>query len=306
MLTPTATLNRLLETTASVQVTDLYGLGRDAVDKADMAEFPNAQCLETLDGKTCPLCRRVHGMIVARTDPRYRQYIHPSHIHCRRIWVFIGAQEKGDDGKPLKPNWVDPDPELVKKHGHFHVDPNKYAPLRIPSRPEGRDFIFTVGKDGQRKLIWRPGLSAAARRATINDMMSLMLTDPKALSLSGPLLQLLMQWSAEEVDFKDLAGALAFRGDWPELQTDFDFVALAYRLSVSEGCEVAAFELPSGAVRIALYNAGVLISERTVARDVAMIYDPVAAQIETLQKHTRATLMSQPAFVAITGFGGSK
>ena len=293
MLTPRATKARLLDQTAAVTVTDLYGLGRDAYDRADDAEWPNAQIIETLDKRTCLLCRRLHGMILARTDPRYQQYKHPSHINCRRIIAFIGRRELGDDGKPLKPTFKDPDPELLRKHGHFHVDPDKYAPLRIPARPEGRDFIFVPGGRGEPgKLLWRQGLSDRARRATINDMLSAILSDEATLAKSGPLIQSLITWSAETADFKDLAAAVsAARTAFPALTSDYQVLELQYRLA--QAGEVYLFETNEKTQRLALYADDMQLSDGLRLEEVVLIYDPLTAQIEDIAHQPKAWLTNQ-------------
>jgi hypothetical protein len=65
--------------------------------------------------------------------------------------VDIHRDEVGPDGLPTKPDFVAPAQELVDKHGHFVNFPKKYAALRVPARPGGRDFIFSKkpGQPGQ-------------------------------------------------------------------------------------------------------------------------------------------------------------
>jgi hypothetical protein len=165
-------VNQILDGTASVSVTSLYGLGRDVAMPAD--EYPLAEINETLDGRTCPLCEYLDGMILRKNTPAYNQYRNPSHINCRRILVDIHRDEVGEDGLPVREDFRPPDPALLDRYGHFVLDPDKYAELRIPSRPEGRDFIFLRGPAGQPgQLIWLDGLPDAVRRQTLEEYETL-------------------------------------------------------------------------------------------------------------------------------------
>ncbi len=169
MRQPEDQITYMLDATANVTVTSNYGLGRDAAMPAD--EFPLAEISESLDDRTCQLCAMLDGQIVRRDSPEYDEFRWPSHINCRRIMVYIGRDEVGPDGEPMQPTFVRPDKEIIAKHGHFHVEPDKYAELRMPARPEGRDFIFVRGADGQPgTLLWTEGLSEDAIRQTVIDM----------------------------------------------------------------------------------------------------------------------------------------
>lgn len=301
MLTPRDQLKLSLAGTASVQVTHLYGLGRDAVSAADPSEFPFAQIIEVLDDRICNLCRTLHGLILAKTDPRYHEYKYPSHVRCRRIMVDIGKDEKDDDGSPLKPNFVDPPRELLEKHGHFHINPDKYSALRIPVRPEGADFIYAPGKVGEpHRLIWRQGLSDEARRATISDMLGEITRDPETLSLSANLLRQLALWASEEADFANLAVALSHRDDWPQLPDDMGFTELAYRLSASTDTAVCAL-VDEGRFRIGYWRATVPMPGFE-CEDVALLFDPYTGQIIELRRRSKRWFTSHTGFINIEGF----
>lgn len=171
MRQPEDQITYMLDATANVTVTSNYGLGRDAAMPAD--EFPLAEISETLDERVCQLCSMLDGQIVRRDSPEYDEFRWPSHINCRRIMIYIGKDEIDIDGEPMQPTFVRPDDDIIAKHGHFHVDPNKYAELRIPSRPEGRDFIFVRGPEGEPgALLWTEGLSDDAIRQTMIDMQT--------------------------------------------------------------------------------------------------------------------------------------
>ena len=302
MLIPTQQIKQSLNGTASVQVTHLYGLGRDAVGAADIAEFPFAQIIEVLDERTCPLCRALHGMILAKTDPRYHQYKYPSHIGCRRIMVDIGKGEKNDDGSPLTPDFKDPHPDLISKYGHFQTDPDKYAALRIPSRPEGRDFIYSRDKaTGRYGLVWRPGLSDEARRATIQDMLGEILRDPETLAKSGPLLRQLGMWAAEEVDYQAIGDVFAAaRQSWPALPQDIQLAELAYRLTQYPDTAVCLIE-QLGAIRVALWRAEVPMPGNVTAQDVALLLNPVTGQLIDLRARPQDWFPQQEGFIPLSG-----
>lgn len=170
MREPDDQITYMLEATANVTVTSAHGLGRDAA--MPEGEFPLAEISESLDDQTCQLCRMLDGQIVRRDSPEYDEFRWPSHINCRRIMIYIGKDEIGLDGQPVQPAFVRPDDDIIAKHGHFHVDPNKYRELRIPSRPEGRDFIFSPGPKGEPgALLWAPGLSWNGLKSTLLDML---------------------------------------------------------------------------------------------------------------------------------------
>jgi hypothetical protein len=301
MLTPSQQLKQALDGTASVQVTHLYGLGRSAVGAADIADWPHAQIIETLDQKTCPLCRHLHGMILSKTDPRYHEYKYPSHIHCRRIMVDIGKGELNDDGTPLTPNFTDPPRALVERYGHFQINPDKYSALRIPARPEGRDFLYVPGKAGEpHRLIWRPGLSDEARRATIQDMTAELLAHPESLPQSANLLRQLAQWATEEADFVDLSAVLASRAAWPAITTDLQLTELAYRLAAGSAA-VCVIE-QAGVQRVGLWSPNVPLPGGLSATDVALLLDPITGQLLDIQQRPRSWFTSHPGFKNIEGF----
>jgi len=302
MLTPPQQLKQSLSGTSSVLVTHLYGLGREAIGMADIEEWPLAQIVETLDERTCPLCRSLHGMILSKTDPRYHQYKYPSHIGCRRIMVDIGKGEKNDDGTPLTPDFKDPAQELIERYGHFHVDPNKYGALRIPSRPEGCDFIYSRDKaTGRYGLVWRPGLSDEARRATIQDMLGEILRDPETLAKSSHLLRQLGMWAAEEADYAAINEVFALaRESWPALPQDIQLAELAYRLTQYPDTAVCLIE-QLGAIRVALWRSEVPMPGNVSAQDVALLLNPVTGQLIDLRARPREWFTRQPGFVPISG-----
>ncbi len=115
--------------------------------------------IEDLDGETCELCMQMDGVIVSRDDPDFDQMQNPFHINCRGILAGVAADEVGPDGEPIEPDYERPAPDLLDQYGHFFVDKQRYAPLRVPAHPEGRDFIARpyVDDQGRRRirLDWR-------------------------------------------------------------------------------------------------------------------------------------------------------
>jgi len=148
-LTVASAVTKFLAGTTGANAARLYQMGKD--DALPAGEWPLAQIIEHLDSVICPLCRSIHGMIVRKGTPEYERWRLPSHINCRRIMADIHRDEVGPDGQPTRPDFVAPPQELIDKHGHFVNDPVKYAPLRVPARPTGRDFIFSkkAGQPGQ-------------------------------------------------------------------------------------------------------------------------------------------------------------
>ncbi|MEK7767942.1 MAG: hypothetical protein AAB368_17055, partial [bacterium] len=123
-----------------------------------------------LDGRICPLCRQLNGHILEKGTALYQRYRLPSHINCRRIMVDVHKDEVNNEGDPTRATLTpdnEPDEEMRRRYGHFIGDPKKYAPLRVPARPTGRDFIYERGADGAPgKLHWAPKLPKWALQET--------------------------------------------------------------------------------------------------------------------------------------------
>lgn len=145
--------------TATVTVRALDAQAR--AELADLALWPLAHRLAILDDRVCELCEYLDGMIMRRDGPEFQQYGKSVHINDRCCIAYIGADEMewGPDGelRPTQPDFVAPPQELLEKHGHFLLDPEKYAPLRIPAQPEGRDLVVR----------WVPDPAAKIKRMTI-------------------------------------------------------------------------------------------------------------------------------------------
>jgi hypothetical protein len=124
------------------------------VDALPADEFPLFEIVEENDEDTCDLCLEEDGKTISRDDRNFEDVTAIPHINCRRTIAGISKDEVGPDGNPVEPNYEPPPAHLVEKHGHFMVNREKYAPLRIMAQPEGRDFVArpVVDKHGKTRL----------------------------------------------------------------------------------------------------------------------------------------------------------
>lgn len=143
-----------LKATASLSITELTAEGMASAN--DPKLYPWVQISEILDARTCPLCAAVNGKVMSVDDPAYAKWRQPSHIGCRRLMSYISA----DSGGTIV-TFKEPDAALIEKHGHYHLKPEKYAELKVPSEPGGRQFIARRVKNadtGEVKTVleWAP------------------------------------------------------------------------------------------------------------------------------------------------------
>jgi hypothetical protein len=132
-----------LAATATATYTEITNLAEDLTLPA--SEYPLAQIIETLDDRICPLCQFLHGKIIQRGTPEWEQYRLPSHINCRRTFAYISQEDAPDN----PPDFTPPPQDLLQKHGHFHTDPHRYEPLRVPAYADRRQFILIRTRDPQ-------------------------------------------------------------------------------------------------------------------------------------------------------------
>lgn len=133
-----------LKMTAEVALTTVTNIAEDVT--LPVSDYPFAQIIETLDTRVCPLCSFLHGKIIRRGTPEWQQYHRPSHINCRRRFFYYHKDTRLA-GQPIRPTFVEPPKTLVDKFGHFHKDPQKYVPLRVPAYADRRQFVFKRIKD---------------------------------------------------------------------------------------------------------------------------------------------------------------
>jgi len=136
-----------------VSVTSAIRLG--GMEVVDPKRFPLVEIRARADA--CPFCQAMNRKVF-RKDA-FNAYLPPFHINCRCIVVHL---QEGVAQENFDPNEVEP----LLGHAHFVADRVKgreirYEALQVPSRVEGRDFIFRRVKDPTTgrwisKLTFRP------------------------------------------------------------------------------------------------------------------------------------------------------
>ncbi|MEN6544791.1 MAG: hypothetical protein ABFE07_02015, partial [Armatimonadia bacterium] len=230
--------------------------------------------------------------IVRKGTPEYDRYRQPSHINCRRIMVDIGRDEVGPDGLPTRPDEIPLEDvhALEQKYGHFHVDPSKYAELRIPSRPEARDFTYVRGAKGEPgHLSWMPGLPKAPLQQTLRDMWELAIeagTPADALAMTCTRL---VSAAGEHGLYNHLAHDFAKHAtEWGQSLGTLDddvYAALAKLVADDPSTRVCTRDYHRRQV-IGLHNARLQVGARH-ADDVGVVYDPATAEIIHVMRVTR-------------------
>lgn len=129
-----------LRATAAVTVMDITNMAEHDVVPED--QYPLARRIEVLDDRICPLCEELHGQVFDRRSEAYQRYRGLVHINCRGTWSYIHRDEQGPDGRPSQPNFKPPAQDLLDKHGHFIIDPNRYEPLNVIGWTDMREFVF--------------------------------------------------------------------------------------------------------------------------------------------------------------------
>lgn len=307
MLNPQQTVDANLRGAAFATLVEDFNLGRDAALPLD--EFPFAQIIETLDERVCPLCARVHGMILDRRSPEFAQWRSPSHINCRRVIAYIGKDEVNEDGTPVVPDFQRPPDEIIQKHGHYHVDSKKYSELRVPARPEGRDFIAVPeGRGRPARILWREGLPLDALKATLRDMYELLQDAGLDDALLAGRYALLANHAASQISYSALEETIIkHAGDWPQVPnglSDQEYVRVGLDITQSPAAAVCAYQ-SRGRDMIGLYQDTQAFAPRNLTLDaVTCIYDPRAGEIQSLLRSPNgpAFLRQQSSFRPIRGF----
>ena len=136
-----------------VSVTRTIRIG--GMEVVDPKRFPLVEIRARADA--CPFCQAMNRKVF-RKDA-FNAYLPPFHINCRCVVVHL---QEGVAQENFDPNEVEP----LLRHAHFVTDRVKgreirYEALQIPTRVEGRDFIFRRVKDPTTgrwvsKLTFRP------------------------------------------------------------------------------------------------------------------------------------------------------
>lgn len=143
-----------LKVTAKVSLTELTAEGMASAN--DPKLYPWVRISEILDDRICPLCAAVNGKVLPADSDLAKKWRQPSHIGCRRIMSYISA-----DATETEVTFREPSEELIRRHGHYHLQPEKYVELKVPSEPGGRQFVARRVKSletGETKTVldWAP------------------------------------------------------------------------------------------------------------------------------------------------------
>ena len=269
------TIGTILAGTTGTLIPKHFGMGAEAA--APAREFPLARITEQMDGRVCPLCMSVHGMVIRRDSPQYAVWSRPSHINCRRYMIFIGASQAGPDGKPTQADFEAPDQELIDRHGHFVSEPKKYEALRVPNRPTGRDFV-AYRKAGAEHVTLRvrDALPNWALQETLREMAG-GIANPALLNIAGDreLAFQILSHAADRGLFRAPGQMYATHADdWPAAGTlsETEFAKLPERMTWDEGSTVVPYTTESGRVEWLLHNESLPLRQDVALDDVAATY----------------------------------
>ena len=301
------TIENLIGSTTGVVVTDSFTRGWESA--APEAEFPLAQRSEILDSATCRLCRSVDMRIVRRTDPWYQRFRRQLHINCRGVWLYIDASEVDNEGKPTAPDWpaegetfADEDgneatlQQLIDRHGHFVREPEKYASLNVPARPDGRDVIFFRerlpggGLAPHVTAKWRDGMPKWAARETLQTMAS-GICDPLDLQTTPGDMSLALQimWHAGRAElWQGFKGIMAQRASaWAATAgtlTETELRSLPVQMMQSGEAFVGTHASSAGTPQWLLYAENQPLGPGRALDEVAALYRPDWGDFVDLQR----------------------
>lgn len=308
---------RLLTGTTGALTARFYELGKS--EATDAAEWPWAQIIEHLDKRLCDLCRAVNGKIVLKGSPEWLRWHLPSHLNCRRIMVDIHRDEQNNEGQPPTPDLKEPPDgmdadtwkKLVKQQGHFLDDEKKFAHLRLPARPTGRDFIFSPPHEGRKgELIFAKALPSSLLRETLQQLTRPLLeaatngevllpADAHVLTqcarqsanrqwVQNPSLDMdhhRRDWGAEQIlspsEYRQLAGQL--------LDADPAVAACNYQ------------SIHYGEVPTVIFHAPQVTVGQTTLEDVSLLWDADRCLLSHAGKLHLADFKEEPGFRALLG-----
>ena len=135
---------RLIEITGQIEQTRVKGEQR----LVHAASSPSRRVAFSAVGDNCPLCQSLDGLVFRADSPEAARYTPPLHINCNCIWVEVLDGEEGEnlEWSPAVEGQL---AELVEQHGHFVAHPERYAELKVPARPDGRDFTVRRARTGE-------------------------------------------------------------------------------------------------------------------------------------------------------------
>lgn len=297
-------IDQLISRTAPTLVTRSFQRAWDAAAPVD--EYPLAQIIERLDSRVCPLCRALHGRIIRRDDPQFARWRLGSHINCRRVMAWIHRSETDHTGQPTQPTFpagsdvlhtdakgrsftLD---QLTEKHGHFVRDPQKYAALRTPVRPTGRDFIAYRkplpggGLAPHVTLRFRDGMPKWAVRQTLQSMGQ-GFTDLYGLPIPGDReLAVQMLWHAGRSGlFSNLSAIARIRsGAWPAAALTPEDLALVPSLLLSDPETHFVTSQTGSRTEWVLHNPSITLPDGRVVEDPSAFYSPAAGEFTDIAR----------------------
>ncbi len=291
-------VDTILRGTTGSLVAQAWNRGWD--EAAPVSEWTHGQRSERNDAVTCPLCRAANGRIVDRRRPDAARWSSAFHINCRGFLIPIHRDERDNLGNgpladfPADGDLVvfdpDKDPvpfsELIEKHGHFVSNPERYAPLNVPARPTGRDFIaYRRAGEQHVTLRWRDNLPNPALRETLQDMAAGFGGRLGVLDIAGDVelaIQILHHASEREL-FRSLPAMHAeHAGDWIEsagMLSEDDFRSIPRRAIADAGTGLGTHASDAGDVEWFLHNPALPLDAERTLDDAVVIYRPEAADI---------------------------
>ena len=102
-----------LEGHATVQTAWAINSGRDFV--AEEQGVKRIQYSAILDKRTCPLCKKLDGMIIQAGTPEAKRVKPPIHSNCRCIFAYVMPEEQPQPELTFEP----PPDEMLQKHGNL-------------------------------------------------------------------------------------------------------------------------------------------------------------------------------------------
>jgi len=106
-------MKKELEGHATVQTAWAINSGRDFV--AEEQGVKRIQYSAILDKRTCPLCKKLDGMIFKAGTPEAKRFKPPVHHNCRCIFAYVMPEEQPQPEITFEP----PPDELLQKHGNL-------------------------------------------------------------------------------------------------------------------------------------------------------------------------------------------
>lgn len=157
--------NKLPESNLDYLITDLL-----AMPTPGDGRVKSVMRLEVLDKATCPLCARIHGMILDINDPRVDLWneVHPG---CRGDWAYLTDRMHP---QVIESNWQEPPAELVAQYGDLQLmqsiglgawkKKHPGSPVAKPTTDSMTDSVISAIKEAEKTI----GINAYADKLGIS------------------------------------------------------------------------------------------------------------------------------------------